>query len=378
MANRTQVPPQTAGHPMPSRPTPIVRSIRRSSVIAGAALLLMAALAGFGYMVAIQGLVAYDNATKNASNIIESSQLFLTGIVSLSIVIALDVVVAWALYRVFAAVSKTVSAVGAWMRIVYGAIFAVAVGQLVSVLRLLTTGAGTAESTDLRYAEALTAVNRFADIYDAGLILFGLHLLVIGWLAFKADYMPTWLGVLLFVSGAGYVFDGVGVLLSAGSWTDVSTVTFIGEFLLAVWLVVRGRQITLDDFTTMKPPTPGDWIVQPTTLLSAARGEDLSLRRHAGAQRAAHVHRPRSHQCLASNPSYSPRLTHRSIPTVAAAGRRPLQRGGSAASIDGSLPPPTVSPKDTRGSCRPTAARVPAPPPNPTSQRPHESALCRG
>jgi len=236
----------TERHPPASGPLSIVRSIRRASVIAGASLLLMAVLAGFGYMVAVEGVVNYDDATQNATNIMESSGLFLTGIVSLSIVIALDVVVAWALYRVLAPVSKTLSAVAAWMRIVYGGIFAVAVAQLVGVLRMLTTGVAATEGTDLRYADALAGVNRFADIYDAGLILFGLHLLVIGWLAFKAGYMPSWLGALLAVSGAGYAFDGVGALLSADSWTDISTVTFIGEFLLAVWLVIRGRQIILD------------------------------------------------------------------------------------------------------------------------------------
>lgn len=247
MAHRTQPAPDTAGHPTPTRPPLAARSIRRASVIAGTSLLLMAALAGFGYMVAVDGLVAYDDAAENATNLIESSGLFRSGIISLIIVIALDVVVAWGLYLVFAPVDKTLSAVGAWMRIVYAAIFAVAVAQLVGVLRLLTTGDATAEGTDFRYAEALAGVNRFADIYDAGLILFGVHLLVIGWLAYNARYVPTWLGILLAVSGAGYAFDGVGALLYEGAWADVSTFTFVGEFLLAVWLVTRGRRITLNE-----------------------------------------------------------------------------------------------------------------------------------
>ena len=247
MANRTQPAPHIAGQPLPSGPPSAVRSIRRASIIAGASLLLMAALAGFGYMVAVEGLVAYDDAAQNAANIIESSGLFRFGIVSLFIVIALDVVVAWGLFRVFNPVNRTLSAVGAWMRIVYGGIFAVAVAQLVGVLGLLTTGGGATDGTDQRYADALAGVNRFADIYDAGLILFGIHLLVISWLTYNARYVPTWLGVLIIASGAGYMFDGVGAMLTAGSWTDVSTFTFIGEFLLAVWLVIRGRRITINE-----------------------------------------------------------------------------------------------------------------------------------
>ena len=244
---------RTANAAIPTRPPLAVRSIRRASVIAGASLLLMAALAGFGYMVAVEGLVTYDDAAQNATNIVESSGLFRSGIVSLFVVITLDVVVAWGLYRVFAPVNRALSAVGAWMRIVYGGIFAVAVVQLVEVLSLLTSGGAAAEGPDVRYAEALAGVNRFADIYDAGLILFGIHLLVIGWLAFNARYIPKWLGFLLVVSGVGYVVDGVGALLSAGSWTDISTFTFIGEFLLAVWLVVRGRRITINEGGDVRP-----------------------------------------------------------------------------------------------------------------------------
>jgi hypothetical protein len=37
----------------------------------------------------------------------------------------------------------------------------------------------------------------------------------------------------------------IGQFVSGGSWTQVSTVTFIGEFLLALWLVIRGRRITV-------------------------------------------------------------------------------------------------------------------------------------
>ena len=37
--------------------------------------------------------------------------------------------------------------------------------------------------------------------------------------------------------------DSLGAVLSQGSWTDISAFTFIGEFLLALWLVIRARRI---------------------------------------------------------------------------------------------------------------------------------------
>lgn len=227
-----------ADRPLSNRPPQGDRRIRRASVIAGVSLLLMAALAGFGYLVAVEGLVAYDDASENAASILESTGLFRAGIVSLFIVIALDVVVAWALYHVFVPVHRTLSAVAAWIRGTYAAMFALAVAQLIGVLLLLTSP-GTGKP-DPRNAEALAGVNTFAGTYDAGLLLFGLHLLVIGWMSVKASYVPTWLGVLVLVAGSGYIVDSLGSLLSRGAWTEVSTFTFVGEFLLAVWLVIWG------------------------------------------------------------------------------------------------------------------------------------------
>jgi hypothetical protein len=68
---------------------------------------------------------------------------------------------------------------------------------------------------------------------------------LIAWLAYRSGYVSKLLGVLIAIAGLCYIADSIGRLLSHGSWTDVSTVTFIGEFLLALWLVIRGRRITL-------------------------------------------------------------------------------------------------------------------------------------
>jgi hypothetical protein len=35
----------------------------------------------------------------------------------------------------------------------------------------------------------------------------------------------------------------LGAVLSLSSWTDISPFTFVGEFLLALWLLIRARRI---------------------------------------------------------------------------------------------------------------------------------------
>jgi hypothetical protein len=221
------------------------RPVRKASLVAGVALLLMSALAGFGYDFAISRLVTAGNAALTARHIMAHEGLFRFGIASLFLVVALDVVVAWGLYRVFSPVSKRISALAAWLRAVYAGIFAVAVVQLAGALRLLGNDRSLPASGAARaHAAALSDITRFTDIWHAGLILFGLHLLLISWLAYRSGYVPKLLGVLIAIAGLGYIADSIGRLVSHG-WTDVSTVTFIGEFLLALWLVIRGRRITL-------------------------------------------------------------------------------------------------------------------------------------
>jgi Domain of unknown function (DUF4386) len=223
-------------------------SVRNASITAGVALLLMSALAGFGNFVSLKGLVTQGNAAQTAKDISGSEGLFRLGIVSLLLVIALDVVVALALYRLFSPVSKSMSMLAAALRLVYASVFMVAIGQLLGPLRLLSNDAYLSVfSADQLHTQALLGINAFTDLWHADLFLFGLHLLVIGYLAYRSGYVPRLLGVLIAIAGLGYSIDTFGGIFAQGTWTDVSSFTFIGEFLFALWLVIRGRRITLSE-----------------------------------------------------------------------------------------------------------------------------------
>jgi hypothetical protein len=220
-------------------------TLRSASILAGVGLLLMSALAGFGKFFALDGLVTTGNASQTAHDIVGSTGTFRLGIVSLMLVVALDVVVACALYRVFRPVNKNISMLAAVLRLVYAGVFLVAIGELLRALRLLSDDAYLRVfSADQLHAQALLSINAFNDLWYVSQFLFGLHLLALGYLAYRSGYVPRLVGALLLIAGLGYGFDSVGATLSQTSWTPISSFTFIGEFLLAVWLVVRGRRIT--------------------------------------------------------------------------------------------------------------------------------------
>jgi uncharacterized protein DUF4386 len=205
------------------------RSVRKASTTAGVALLAMSLLSAFGYLVAVKGLVVPGNAARTARNVTAHESLFRLGILSLYLVAALDVVAAWALYRVFKPVSAGLSRLAAALRIAYAAVFMIAISQLFGALRTPS--------------QALRHINTFTNIWDAGLVLFGLSLFVLAHLAYRSGYVPKLLGVLLAIAGFGYVFDTVVRALVQGSSSDVSSITGMGEFVFALWLVIRRRRI---------------------------------------------------------------------------------------------------------------------------------------
>ena len=88
--------------------------------------------------------------------------------------IALDVVVAWGLYRVFSPVNRHLSLLAAAFRLVFAAVFLAAVGHLLGALRLLGDNAYLSVfSADQLQAQALLSVTAFNDLWVVALGLFG-------------------------------------------------------------------------------------------------------------------------------------------------------------------------------------------------------------
>jgi hypothetical protein len=94
--------------------------------------------------------------------------LFRWGIASLILVVILDIVVAAALLTLFMLVTPSLSIMAAWFRLAYAAVYLAAISQLVVALGVL----GDPD-------QALRAVNAYDTVWHVGLILFGVHLLLL-------------------------------------------------------------------------------------------------------------------------------------------------------------------------------------------------------
>jgi hypothetical protein len=223
-----------AGPPLDD-PSPGDGALRRAAIVAGLGLLAMALLA-FGGFSAFERLVVEGDARATAGNVADHAVAFRAIACAFVVVAGLDVLVAWALYVLLRPVHQAIALLSAWLRIAYAAVFAVALGNLFVAVRRATD----ADSLD---AQVLTSVEAFQDGWDLALVIFGLHLLVLGYLVVRSRYIPGVLGVLVAVAALGYLVDSLGGLLSRSYDADVALVTFPGEVLLMGWLLWRGRRL---------------------------------------------------------------------------------------------------------------------------------------
>jgi Domain of unknown function (DUF4386) len=229
------------------------QAMHRDALIAGLGLLLMAVLAGLATFGILERLVTDGDAARTASDIMAAFGSFRLAILALFGVAVLDVVVAWALWAFFDRVHHTVAVLAALCRGLYAAVFAVAISQLVVAARLLSDGQLSGPADLQLQSEVQAEIQQFDDIWSLGLGLFGLHLLLIGWLAFVSGFVPRFIGLLVALAGAGYLVDSFGSLLYARYAFELASVTFIGEVVLMIWLLLfaartlRNRRPSSDD-----------------------------------------------------------------------------------------------------------------------------------
>lgn len=135
------------------------------------------------------------------------------------VVAALDVVVAVCLVPVLRPGGRLLTRYAVGLRIAYAAMLTGA------ALILLSNGDPA----------------QFDRYWGFALLAFGAHLMMVGVLAWRSPTMPRWLGVLVLIAGLGYLIDSTLAFITPSVF-EVSTVTFVGEVALLLWLLIRARR----------------------------------------------------------------------------------------------------------------------------------------
>jgi hypothetical protein len=223
-----------------SRP-PGISSQPKVALATAISLLLMAILAPFAQFGVLKTLIVPADAAATTSNIAASLGLFQAAIVAFLIVAILDVVVAWAFYVLLRPVNESFARLVGSLRIVYAAIFAFTLLNLVDAAGLVQSATGTTLQSGPLQMQVAASVASFDTGWHLALGIFGLHLVGLGALLFRFA-APQLLAALVILAGAGYLADSIGTIFVADYGLTISTFTFVGEALLIFWLFWRAAR----------------------------------------------------------------------------------------------------------------------------------------
>jgi hypothetical protein len=221
-------------------------SQRSSALVAGISLLLMAVVAGVTYGYLHGNLMVTHNAQATFQNLQNSPGAFQAEIAGWLVILILDGIVAWALYHFFAKANIGVSFFSSFLRIIYTVILGIAIYHLPQIIFVL---ANPLQGTALEQSatEAMNFLLSFENIWSKGLIVFGFHLMTMGYLAFTSGYVPKIWGVLLVIAGVSYSYIHAMHTFFPTMIDYLSTVEailslpmMVGDVGFAIWLVAKG------------------------------------------------------------------------------------------------------------------------------------------
>jgi hypothetical protein len=205
---------------------------KTAAKVAGWSLVAMAVISGFslGY--------AYEEVFRSIqANSAEKLQLFQIVLLGILLTIILDFIVSFTLYRFFEKDNKGISLIAAILRVIYTLILAVAAYVLASSLTVW----------DTNQVAVITNFERFTFLWTSGLIIFGFHLTVIGFLMKIHRKIPKILWILAGIAGLSYIIVNFLQAFTPSLEQFTNTLKMVlmlpmaaGELGLAIWLIIKG------------------------------------------------------------------------------------------------------------------------------------------
>ncbi len=213
--------------------------------IAGVLFLLSFVAGGFGEAYVPSKLIVSAGATATAENIKAFDSLFRMGFAGYLVEAVCDIALTLILYVLLRPVRKDLALLAAFFGLVGTAVFGVAELFYFAASHILG-GADYLKtfSPDQLNTLALLSLKLFG--YGGGIFLVfsGMAWVLRGYLIFRSDYLPKFLGVLLTLGGLAFVARNFALVL-APEYASGSLLLLIlpGGLSLTVWLLVRGVDV---------------------------------------------------------------------------------------------------------------------------------------
>ena len=236
-----------------------MRTALTTERIAGASPRFKARTAGALYLIAflaasfaeffVRGrIVVGGDAAATATNILAQEPLYRSGAAAVLVYLSCDTGVALIFYELFKPVSRSLSLLAAFFRLIEVAILG---GNLLNHFAPLVLLKGTPFLTvfkpDQLQALALVSLNLYAQVFFVAMVFFGFHCFLIGYLICRSAFLPRVLGVLMAITGLGYLTHSFALFLSpalaAHLFPYLMALGLPGELSLTLWLLVLGVNI---------------------------------------------------------------------------------------------------------------------------------------
>ena len=218
-----------------------MKSLKTTARLTGLGYLVIFITGFFANFYTLESMMVDNDAQMTASNIISQLAQYRMGMVSFSIMVLMDIILAVPLYQLLKRTSEPLASASSILRLINGVIFALALFNLFEI-------AGIAKnSPDALEVQVMTLLSEFNTMWNVGLLFFGAHLLLLGLLVFKSTSFPKVIGALLLLAGFAYLADSGAQLFMANyqAYKGIFEMLVIGggvigEFSLTLWLLIKG------------------------------------------------------------------------------------------------------------------------------------------
>jgi len=202
---------------------------------------LEGATSAFGQVFILGKLVVFSSAAATAANILGHERLFWLGFASCIIGVAFHIAWALLLYDLLKPANRRLSLLAVFVILVGCAIQALTILLYLAPLIVLQGGSSlSAFSAEQLQALAFVFLRLNAYAFDIYLVFFGLWCVLIGFLIFRSTFLPRILGVLLAISGLGWMINLSPSLASHLFIPYIAVASALGEIPLFLWLLVFG------------------------------------------------------------------------------------------------------------------------------------------
>ena len=207
--------------------------------IAGVCQLLEAITATFGQVIILGRFVVTGNATATAANILGHERLYWAGFSSSAIAAIFHLAWAFLMYDLLKPVNRRVAQFAMLVMLMGIAMQAVTALFYIAPLVLLKGGSSLgALTTEQLQAVAAASLKLGSYAFDIHVAYFGLWCVLTGYLIFKSTFLPRILGILLAISGFGWLLY-FSPPFAVPLFSFIGVLSAIGEIPVELWLIIK-------------------------------------------------------------------------------------------------------------------------------------------